>query len=145
MRLQLGRLGVLLVAAVTAAGACGAAVVAVCLVVGIQLPPGRTALAVGLQIPVALAVGALGLAMLPRLNRVAVGVLAALVIEGFIVQVIGAVAGFPQWLRDLSLMQAYGSPLSHGLNRGGLALLMAIFALGLAATLAQTRAEVSTG
>jgi len=144
---QVARCIALVVATVVPALALLLTVVVTAKIAGIDLAGTHLWSATLMVLPLALAVGMIGVAMLPRFNRQAVMVQSAIVGISFVVTILGGVSGLnlPAWLTHLTLIQAYGSPAVHGVDAGGLTILVAIVAGGVAATVAQARAEMSSG
>jgi hypothetical protein len=89
----------------------------------------------------------IGVALLPRFNRQAVAVLSAIVGVSYVVTILGGLSGLnlPDWITRLTLIKAYGSPAVHGIETGGLTVLLAFVAVGAVATVLQARAEMSSG
>jgi ABC-2 type transport system permease protein len=144
-QLQAARLVALFVAVVVSTAGAAASIVIAARWVGIDVSRGHLGDALLALIPAVLVVGVIGAALMPRLARAAVGILTAVVVEGFVIQVLAAVATLPDWLTNLSLLKAYGNPLTDGLNTGGLALLLVICAVAGVVVFAQRRAEVNLG
>lgn len=87
---------------------------------GIHLRADRLLLATAMLVPLALSFGALGAAIIARLPRLALPVLAATAVAGYFLQQLGPLVRWPGWALDLSLFQLYGNPLISGVFWTGL-------------------------
>jgi ABC-2 type transport system permease protein len=144
LNLQMARCVALVVATVIPALALLATVVVTAKLSGIDLSQTHLWSATFMVLPLALAVGMIGVAMLPRFNRQAVAVLSAILGLSFLVTILSGL-NLPDWLTRLTLIKAYGSPAVHGIETGGLTVLLALVAAGAVATVLQARAEMSSG
>jgi len=147
LHLQAARSAALVVAAAIPALAMLATVVVSARLSGIDLGGTHLWSATFMALPLALAVGMIGVALLPRFNRQAVAVLSAIVGVSYVVTILGGLSGLnlPDWITRLTLIKAYGSPAVHGIETGGLTVLLAFVAVGAVATVLQARAEMSSG
>ena len=144
LHLQAARSAALVVAAAVPALALPVTVVVAAKLSGIDLSQTHLWSATFMVLPLALAVGMIGVAMLPRFNRQAVAVLSAILGLSFLVTILSGL-NLPDWLTRLTLIKAYGSPAVHGIETGGLTVLLALVAAGAVATVLQARAEMSSG
>ncbi|MHB8510441.1 MAG: hypothetical protein ACYDGR_17660 [Candidatus Dormibacteria bacterium] len=112
---------------------------------GLELQHAHPVAAVTLALLACVAFAAIAVALSPRLARVAVGVLSALIGMSFLVDLLGFFLSLPDWLIRLSLLRAYGSPLVDGGELTGAATLAAVVVIGALATVLQARRELSAG
>ena len=98
-----------------------------------------------LLLPVATAFGAIGGAISAWLPRIATGVVSALAVAAFFIQLFGPIFKAPNWVLHLSLFQLYGTPLTEPVFWNGVWGLVAITVVGFAiAMLAMQRREVGS-
>jgi ABC-2 type transport system permease protein len=147
LRLQAARVAALVVAVAVPTVALLATVVVVAKLGGLDLGQADIWSATVMVLPLALGIGMIGVAMLPRFNRQAVAVLSTILGLSFLMMLLGTMSALnlPDWLTKLTLIKAYGSPAIHGIETGGLAVLLALVVVGVVATVAQARAEMSAG
>src|SRR5438445_13278486 len=101
---------------------------------GIGLPGGRFVLASAAVLPVAYAFAGIGHALVGWRPRVAVVVLGALAVVGYVAQQFTPLFAWPDWVNDISLYALYGTPMSKD-DWGGIATLIAIGTGGTAIAL----------
>lgn len=97
---------------------------------GIALDAQRFATASALMITVPFAFGAIGAALVGYRPRIAVPVLAAVAVASWFSEQFAPIFDLPEWATQLSLFALYGTPLSTGVEWGGLAALTVIGAAG---------------
>lgn len=85
-----------------------------------------------LLVPFTVAIGAIGAAIAGWRPRLAVWILATLVVLSYFIQQLAPLFRWPEWVRDLSLFELYGSPLASGTSWTGLSILLALIVLGQA-------------
>ena len=98
---------------------------------GLDLPPGRTALAGLLMVPVAFALGGVGQALVGWRPRVAVVILGTVTVTSYFTQQFAPIFRWPVWTSRTSVFALYGMPLSHD-DWPGIAILVG---LGVAGTM----------
>jgi ABC-2 type transport system permease protein len=94
-----------------------------------QLPldGGRILAAVAGMLPVALVIASVGYLLAGWLRSGAViGVLGALLALSFLLEIVGPVFKWPDWVTKLSIFQLYGSPLTKGLDWSAIIALLAV-------------------
>ena len=96
----------------------------------IDLDPGRLAAASLMLVPVTLVFGAIGALLAARLPRATVGILGIFAFASYLMLQVGAIFKLPEWFQDLSAFKLYGQPLTEGIDRTGLAIMVAIVLLG---------------
>jgi ABC-2 type transport system permease protein len=83
-------------------------------------------------IPFGVSFAAVGALLASRLPRQTVGVLAAVVFLSYIITQLGPLLKWPDWVMRLSLLSLYGNPLTNGIDRTGLSILIAVCVVGFA-------------
>jgi ABC-2 type transport system permease protein len=96
----------------------------------IDLDSGRLAAASLMLIPVTLVFAAVGALIAARLPRATVGILGTFAFASYLMQQVGPIFKLPEWLQDLSAFKLYGQPLTEGIDRTGLAIMVAIVLAG---------------
>jgi ABC-2 type transport system permease protein len=130
VRIALERLAALVigVSVIVAAGA-----VAVWIMSGreaIELSGDRFAVASGLMVTVPYAFGAMGAAIAGWRPRIAVPALTAVAILSYFTQQFTPLFDLPEWVESTSIYALYGTPMSTGVEWGGIATLIAIGVVG---------------
>lgn len=110
---------------------------------GIDLDPGRMAIASLMLVPVAGAFGGIGAAASALRPRIAIFALSAFAFVSFMIPFATPVIRAPEWVRRLSVFDLYGTPLADGLEPWRLATLTGLTLFGfVAAGLALGRRDV---
>jgi putative exporter of polyketide antibiotics len=68
-----------------------------------------------------------------RLPRATVGILGIFAFASYLMLQLGPLFKLPDWVQDLSAFKLYGQPLTDGIDRTGLAIMLAIVLVGFAA------------
>jgi ABC-2 type transport system permease protein len=133
-RVVIERAAVLLLGAVIIAALSGLAVGFESHYQSIDLDSGRLAEASLMLVPVALVFAALGALLASRLPRPTVGILGIFAFASYLMLQLGPLFKLPDWVQDLSAFKLYGQPLVDGIDRAGLAILVAIVLAGFCAS-----------
>jgi ABC-2 type transport system permease protein len=88
-----------------------------------------------LLVPFALVFAAAGSVLAAWNPRAAVGLLGGLAFASYLVDELGPLFKWPTWLQDLSAFKLFGTPLSTGIDRTGLAIMIAIILVGFGASI----------
>ena len=88
-----------------------------------------------LLVPFALVFAAVGSVLAAWNPRAATGLLGAIAFASYLVSEVGPLFRWPAWVQDLSAFKLFGMPLSSGIDRGGLAIMVAIVVLGFGASI----------
>ena len=96
----------------------------------IDLDPGRLAAASLMLVPVTLVFAAIGALLAARLPRATVGILGTFAFASYLMLQVGPILKLPEWFQDLSAFKLYGQPLIEGIDRTGLAIMVAIVLAG---------------
>ena len=88
-----------------------------------------------LLVPFALVFAAAGSVLAAWNPRAAVGLLGGLAFVSFLIQEVGPIFKWPSWVQDFSAFKLFGMPLSSGIDRGGLAIMVAIILVGFGASI----------
>jgi ABC-2 type transport system permease protein len=88
-----------------------------------------------LLVPFALVFAAAGAVLASWNPRAAVGLLGGLAFASYLVDELGPLFRWPTWVQDLSAFKLFGSPLSTGIDRSGLAIMVAIILVGFAVSI----------
>jgi ABC-2 type transport system permease protein len=118
-------LGALFIAAVS-----GVAVSAESHYQSIDLDAGRLAEASLILVPFALVFAAVGALLAARLPRAAVGILGIFAFASYLMLQLGPIFKLPDWVQNLSAFKLYGRPLTDGIDRTGLVIMVAIVLVG---------------
>lgn len=134
---------VLAFGALFVAGLSGLVVAYVAHADGILVDQGRLAAATLLLVPLALVFGAAGALIASWSPRATVGLLGGFAFASYLMQQLGPIFNWPAWVQDLSAFKLYGTPLSGGIDPGGLAIMVVIILAGFGgAILAIERRDV---
>ncbi len=134
---------VLAVGALFIAALSGLAVAYAAHAEGIDVDRANLALATFLLVPFALVFAAAGALLASWNPRAAVGLLGGLAFASYLLQQLGPIFKWPGWVQYLSVFKLYGTPLSDGVDRAGLEIMITIVIAGFAAsTLAMQRRDV---
>jgi ABC-2 type transport system permease protein len=123
-------LGALLVAAVS-----GVAVGVAAHYQAVDVSRERLAEGTLLLVPFALVFAATGAVLAAWNPRAAVGLLGGLAFASYLVDELGPLFKWPTWVQDLSAFKLFGNPLSTGIDRSGLAIMIAIIVVGFGASI----------
>ena len=96
----------------------------------IDLDAGRLAEASLMLVPVTLVFAAVGALVAARLPRATVGILGTFAFASYLMLQLGPIFKLPEWVQDLSAFKLYGQPLTEGIDRTGLAIMVAIVLVG---------------
>jgi hypothetical protein len=88
-----------------------------------------------LLVPFALVFAAAGAVLAAWNPRAAVGLLGGLAFASYLLNELGPLFKWPGWVQDLSAFKLFGTPLSTGVDRGGLAIMIAIILVGFGASI----------
>jgi ABC-2 type transport system permease protein len=88
-----------------------------------------------LLVPFALVFAAAGSVLAAWNPRAAVGLLGAFAFASYLVDEVGPIFKWPGWVQDFSAFKLFGMPLSSGIDRTGLAIMVAIILLGFGASI----------
>jgi len=67
--------------------------------------------------------------------RAAVGLLGGLAFASYLVDELGPLFKWPAWVQDLSAFKLFGTPLSSGIDRTGLLIMVVIILVGFGASI----------
>ena len=129
-RVVIERALVLALGALIIAAASGAASGIESYFQSIDLDGGRLAEASLMLVPVTLVFAAVGALLAARFPRAAVGILGTFAFASYLMLQIGPIFKLPVWVQDLSAFKLYGQPLTEGIDRIGLAIMVAIVLAG---------------
>jgi ABC-2 type transport system permease protein len=88
-----------------------------------------------LLVPFALVFAAAGSVLAAWNPRATVGLLGAIAFTSYLVAEVGPIFKWPGWVQDLSAFKLFGLPLSSGIDRGGLAIMIVIVLVGFGASI----------
>jgi ABC-2 type transport system permease protein len=88
-----------------------------------------------LLVPFALVFAAAGAVLAAWNPRAAVGLLGGLAFASYLVDELGPLFKWPAWVQDLSAFKLFGTPLSTGIDRSGLVIMVAIIVVGFGASI----------
>jgi hypothetical protein len=88
-----------------------------------------------LLVPFALVFAAAGAVLAAWNPRAAVGLLGGLAFASYLVNELGPLFRWPTWVQDLSAFKLFGTPLSTGIDRTDLAIMIAIILVGFGASI----------
>jgi ABC-2 type transport system permease protein len=88
-----------------------------------------------LLVPFALVFAAAGALLAAWNPRAAVGLLGGLAFASYLVDELGPLFRWPTWVQDLSAFKLFGTPLSTGIDRTGLAIMIVIIVVGFGASI----------
>jgi ABC-2 type transport system permease protein len=88
-----------------------------------------------LLVPFALVFAAAGAVLAAWNPRAAVGLLGGLAFASYLVDELGPLFRWPIWIQDLSAFKLFGTPLATGIDRSGLAIMIAIILVGFGASI----------
>lgn len=111
----------------------------------IDLDAGRLADASLLLVPFTLVFAAVGALLAARLPRATVGILGVFAFASYLMLQFGPIFKLPAWVQNLSAFKLYGQPLTYGVDRTGLVIMLAIVVVGFAASaIAMQRRDVGS-
>jgi polyether ionophore transport system permease protein len=125
----------LALAAVVVATASGIAVEAAAHYDSMSVSPDRLAEGTLLLVPFALVFAAAGSALAAWYPRAAVGLVGGLAFASYLINELGPLFKWPAWVQDLSAFKLFGNPLSSGVDRSGLLIMIAIVVVGFGASI----------
>ena len=102
---------------------------------GIEVDRAQLAAAMLLLVPFCLVFASIGSLLAAWNPRAAVGVLGGLVFASYLAQQLGPVFRWPDWIQHLSVFKLYGTPLTDGVDGGGLEIMIAIIVAGFGASI----------
>jgi ABC-2 type transport system permease protein len=144
-RVVIERALVLALGALIIAAASGVAVGVESHYQSIDLDGGRLAEASLMLVPIALVFAAVGALLAARLPRATVGVLGIFAFASYLMLQLGPIFKLPDWVQDLSAFKLYGLPLTEGIDRTGLAIMLAIVLVGFwASAIVMQRRDVGS-
>ena len=129
-RVVIERAVVLALGAVVIAAVSGVAVSVESHYQSIDLDAGRVAEASLMLVPFTLVFAAIGALLAARLPRATVGILGIFAFASYLMLQIGPLFKLPDWVQNLSAFKLYGQPLTDGVDRPGLAIMLAIVLVG---------------
>lgn len=129
-RVALERLAALLVGISVIVAAGAAAVWTMSGREGIELSGDRFAVASALMVTVPYAFGAIGAALAGWRPRIAVPALTAVAILSYFTQQFAPLFDLPEWVESTSIYALYGTPMSTGVEWGGIATLIGMGVVG---------------
>jgi ABC-2 type transport system permease protein len=88
-----------------------------------------------LLVPFALVFAAAGAVLAAWNPRAAVGLLGGLAFASYLVDELGPLFKWPTWVQDVSAFKLFGTPLSTGVDRSDLAIMVALILVGFAASI----------
>ena len=88
-----------------------------------------------LLVPFALVFAAAGAVLAAWNPRAAVGLLGGLAFASYLVDELGPLFNWPAWVQDLSAFKLFGTPLSTGIDRHGVLIMVAIILVGFGASI----------
>jgi ABC-2 type transport system permease protein len=134
---------VVALAALVIAAVSGVAVGIESHIQSIDLDAGRLAEASLLLVPFTLVFAAVGAFLAARLPRATVGILGVFAFASYLMLQFGPIFKLPAWIQNLSAFKLYGQPLTDGVDRTGLLIMLAIVIVGFwAAAIAMERRDV---
>ncbi|HEY1456572.1 MAG TPA: ABC transporter permease subunit [Candidatus Dormibacteraeota bacterium] len=111
----------------------------------IDVDRGRLIQASLLLVPFTLFFAGLGSLLAAWIPRAAVGLLGGIAFASYLADQVGALFKWPSWVQDLSAFRLFGTPLSDGIDRQGLALMVLIAIVGFGSSiLAMERRDVGS-
>jgi ABC-2 type transport system permease protein len=139
------RAAVLAVAATLIAAASGVAVAVAAGYQGIDVDRSRLIQASLLLVPFTLFFAGVGSLLAATIPRAAVGLLGGLAFVSYLEDQVGVFFKWPDWAQDLSAFKLFGTPLSGGIDRQGLAVMTLIAIVGFGSSiLAMERRDVGS-
>lgn len=88
-----------------------------------------------LLVPFILVFAAVGAVIAARIPRATVGLLGGFAFASYLITELGPLFRWPAWAQDLSAFKLYGSPLTNGIDRTGLAIMLLIVVVGFGASM----------
>lgn len=133
-RVVIERAIVLAVGAVIIAAASGIAVGVEAQLQSIDLDRSRLIEACALLVPFTLVFGAVGALLASRIPRATVGLLGAFAFASYLLTQLGPIFKLPDWVENASAFKLYGQPITAGVDRTGLVIMVVIVVAGLFAS-----------
>jgi polyether ionophore transport system permease protein len=88
-----------------------------------------------LLVPFTLTFAAVGALIAARIPRATVGLLGGLAFASYLITELGPLFKWPAWAQDLSAFKLYGEPLTNGIDRTGLAIMVFVVVVGFGASM----------
>jgi ABC-2 type transport system permease protein len=88
-----------------------------------------------LLVPFTLVFAAVGALIAARIPRAAVGLLGGFAFASYLITELGPLFKWPTWAQDFSAFKLYGEPLTSGIDRTGLAIMLLIVVVGFGASM----------
>ena len=144
-RVVIERAVVLALGALIIAAASGIAVSVESHYQSIDLDGGRVAEASLMLVPFTLVFAAVGALLSARLPRATLGILGIFAFASYLMLQLGPLFKLPNWVQNLSAFKLYGQPLTDGIDRTGLAIMLAIVLVGFwASAIVMQRRDVGS-
>jgi ABC-2 type transport system permease protein len=125
----------LAVGAMAIAAVCGVSVALASHYQAMDISGDRLIQACLLLVPFALVFGAVGSVLAAWNPRATIGLLGGFAFVSYLISEVGPLFNWPAWALDLSAFKLFGTPLSGGIDRGGLAIMVAIVLAGFGASI----------
>jgi ABC-2 type transport system permease protein len=134
---------VLIIGALFVVGVAGVAVGLEAHSQSIDVDPTHLTEATLLLVPFTLVFAAVGALIAARIPRATVGLLGGFAFASYLITELGPLFKWPAWALDLSAFKLYGEPLTNGIDRNGLAIMLSIVVVGFgASTLLMQRRDI---
>jgi ABC-2 type transport system permease protein len=88
-----------------------------------------------LLVPFTLTFAAVGALIAARIPRATVGLLGGLAFASYFITELGPLFKWPAWAQDLSAFKLYGEPLTNGIDRPGLTIMVIVVVVGFGASM----------
>jgi ABC-2 type transport system permease protein len=88
-----------------------------------------------LLVPFTLTFAAVGALIAARIPRATVGLLGGLAFASYLITELGPLFKWPAWAQDLSAFKLYGEPLTNGIDRTGLTIMVLVVVVGFGASM----------
>ena len=88
-----------------------------------------------LLVPFTLVFAAVGSLLAARIPRATVGLLGGFAFASYLITELGPLFKWPAWAQDLSAFKLYGEPLTSGIDRTGLAIMLVVVVVGFGASM----------
>jgi ABC-2 type transport system permease protein len=88
-----------------------------------------------LLVPFTLVFAAVGALIAARIPRATVGLLGGFAFASYLLTELGPLFKWPAWAQDLSAFKLYGEPLTTGIDRTGLAIMLVVVVVGFGASM----------
>lgn len=101
----------------------------------ISIAPSHLIEASLLLVPFTLVFAAVGALIAARIPRATVGLLGGFAFASYLITELGPLFKWPAWAQDLSAFKLYGEPLTSGIDRTGLAIMLVVVVVGFGASM----------